>query len=708
MNACVHALAVDGSGNLFAGGEFWTAGGNAATNIAKWNGSAWSALGSGMNYQVYALALDGSGNLFAGGTFEKAGGNAANRIAKWNGSAWSALGSGMNNFVYALAVDGAGNLYAGGEFTTAGGKVSAYVAKAIIEESAPGIGVLGTNKVAIASDEAASGPKGTDFGSISWDQGWVHTFAITNAGTETLTISGLTTNGAGSSAFTILGMPSAVAGGSASNFTVTFSPSAVQTYAAVVAIANNSALTPFNLCLSGIGAKRDQTITFPAIPEQELNNALVLSATASSELPVSFAVDSGPGFIDGGTNLTFTGTGLVSIVATQAGNASWNAAPAILRTFLVVDAGVSRELAILSFDGKGALSFGTIPQAESYRIEWAPSPAGPWTNGWEASVDLPESGSGSVTCSVPMCYRVVAKLADYMVINLSGGTNASRYPVTYLNGPPPGGWTDEYKTTKLVLRQIPAGTFTMGSPAGELGRVSSETQHQVTLTKGYYIGVFEVTQRQWELVMGNRPSYFTNVFHYASRPVEQVSYEDIRGSSAGAGWPGTNAVDAASFMGKLRAKTGLATFDLPTEAQAEYACRAGTTNALNSGKNLTGTDSCPNVAEVGRYWFNGPDSYGYDQSVNTAGGSAKVGSYLPNAWGLYDMHGNVWEWCLDWAGTYPGTVNDPKGAPSGSSRLLRGGGWGYYANECRSAFRLSHDPTHPYYIDGFRVARILP
>ena len=302
-------------------------------------------------------------------------------------------------------------------------------------------------------------------------------------------------------------------------------------------------------------------------------------------------------------------------------------------------------------------------------------------------------------------YRVMAEPAqsegDYMVIDLSAGPSASSYPVSYLSAVPSGGWADEYKTTKLVLRRVPAGTFTMGSPTGELGRYSGETQHQVTLTQGFYFGVFEVTQKQWERVMGTWPSYFYNASYRDSRPVEELSYDMIRGSSAGAGWPANNSVDASSFMGRLRTRTGRV-FDLPTESQWEYACRAGTTTALNSGKNLTSTSSCPNMSEVGRYWYNGGS--GYSASGTTAVGTAKAGSYLANAWGLYDMHGNVWEWCLDWYGTYPGTVTDPRGASTGSYRVGRGGGWSNYARYCRSADRGYSGPGGVDNVVGFRAA----
>jgi len=270
----------------------------------------------------------------------------------------------------------------------------------------------------------------------------------------------------------------------------------------------------------------------------------------------------------------------------------------------------------------------------------------------------------------------------YLVIDLSAGPKASNYRMSYLPSVPAGGWTDEYKTIKLVLRYIPAGTFIMGSPSDEIGRHSDEARHRVTLTQPFYIGVFEVTQKQWERVMDTRPSHFQNAKYGDTLPVEDVSFNEIRGSSIGAGWPANTNVDADSFMGRLRARTGMV-FDLPTESQWEYAGRAGTTTALNSGKNLTAKGSCPHMAEVGRYSFSfGPSSF---QTGNTSSGTATVGSYLPNQWGLYDIHGNVWEWCLDWYGNYPGTVSDPKGADSGSHRVLRGGSW--RDETCRVALR---------------------
>jgi formylglycine-generating enzyme required for sulfatase activity len=290
----------------------------------------------------------------------------------------------------------------------------------------------------------------------------------------------------------------------------------------------------------------------------------------------------------------------------------------------------------------------------------------------------------------------------YLVIDLSAGTYSDSYPVSYLSAPPEGGWTDEYKLTKLVLRKLPAGTFMMGSPEDELGRYDHETQHQVTLTRDFYVGVFEVTQRQWNLVMGGWPSYFKNGTYGAFRPVEQVSYNMIRGASSN--WPASNNVGIDSFVGRLRARTGL-DFDLPTTAQWEYACRAGTTTALNSGKDLTDEKECPNLAEVGRYWYNGGKDY--SELCDTSAGTNKVGSYLPNRWGLYDMHGNVTEWCLDWGDIsdyLPEPVTDPIGDDEGTWRARRGGSWDYDARYCRAAHRANLLPRLQYNNTGFRMA----
>ena len=323
----------------------------------------------------------------------------------------------------------------------------------------------------------------------------------------------------------------------------------------------------------------------------------------------------------------------------------------------------------------------------------APVKAGTHRMTWTVTEDYPDFHSTAFT--VKMIALVGA--APYMVVDLSGGVDALSYPVSYLSSVPEGGWGDEYKTTKLVLRLIPPGSFMMGSPSDENGRSSYEDLHGVVLTKPFYIGVFEVTQKQYQLVMGSNPSSRKGDM----RPVEQVSYNNIRGSVNGAGWPTHNQVDANSFMGRLRSKVNML-FDLPTEAQWEYACRAGTTAALNSGKSYDGENNCN---EVARWNGNRSDGKGGYTDYTT-----KVGSYRENMWGLYDMHGNIWELCRDFfnGGLGSGGVIDPKGASTGywgaNRSRSRRGGWAGDGSAIRSAFRDSYqDPGTQDAGVGFRV-----
>ncbi len=296
--------------------------------------------------------------------------------------------------------------------------------------------------------------------------------------------------------------------------------------------------------------------------------------------------------------------------------------------------------------------------------------------------------SGSVAAASPESEK-------YMVIDISGGANAKNYPISYLSSVPNGGWGNEYKTSKLVMRYIPAGKFTMGSPTNEPGRGEHEPQHEVTISKPFYMGVFEVTQKQFELVTGRNPSSHRG----DTRPVECVNVNDIRGDSRKYNWPATSDVAEDSFVGRIRARTGNTLFDLPTDAQWEYACRAGTTTALNNGTNLTSTDACENTAKVCRYRYNQTDEKGGYRSFH-----APAGSYQPNAWGLYDMLGNVWEFCLDWYGPMgDASVADPVGPESGPTRITRGGSWYDKAEYCRSARRGCDTRAGAYDNFGFRL-----
>jgi formylglycine-generating enzyme required for sulfatase activity len=224
----------------------------------------------------------------------------------------------------------------------------------------------------------------------------------------------------------------------------------------------------------------------------------------------------------------------------------------------------------------------------------------------------------------------------------------------------------------LDLVWIAPGTFTMGSPATEANRNSEEgPQTQVTLTKGFWLGKYLVMQGQYQAVMGSNPSCFSALGKDV--PVEQVSWDD-----------------AMMFCQKLTAQERAAgrlptgyIFTLPTEAQWEYACRAGTTGPY-AGK----LDAIA--------WYRD----------NSSGTTHPVGTKQANTWGLYDMHGNVCEWCADWYGeSYPGgSVTNPLGPASGTYRVFRGGGWNFVAAGCRSAFRPKGWPRLRYYYLGFRVA----
>lgn len=310
---------------------------------------------------------------------------------------------------------------------------------------------------------------------------------------------------------------------------------------------------------------------------------------------------------------------------------------------------------------------------------------------WDACKDNPNFVCDAVTVEVQACVG-----GFYLVIDLSGGSDATFYPVTYIGDEPLGGWTDEYKTTKLVLRRIPPGIFVMGSPPTETGRISddspcNEIQHEVTISEPFFIGVFEITQKQYQLVTGSNPSCYKGDM----RPVENVSWNTIRGSSSAYNWPASSGVDPYTFMGKIRAKTGINTFDLPTQAKWEYACRAGTQTALNSGKDF----SAQNLEEIGRFDTNKSDGKGGYASAHTT-----VGSYKPNLWGLYDMSGNVFEWCLDWCAAYDSKpAIDPVGPLSGTGRVRRGGSW-YWGGGCgRSAYRWYSIPSGSWDNYGFRL-----
>jgi formylglycine-generating enzyme required for sulfatase activity len=233
--------------------------------------------------------------------------------------------------------------------------------------------------------------------------------------------------------------------------------------------------------------------------------------------------------------------------------------------------------------------------------------------------------------------------------------------------PPPAGATRNFDGIRF--QWCPPGTFAMGSPSTEAGRNSDEILHEVTLTRGFWLSTFEITQAQWEAVMGNNPSQHVGGDH----PVERVSWNDVQ-----------------EFLIILNATTTGATYRLPTEAEWEYACRAGTTTRF--------------------YWGADPDETEIDDNAwyedNSNGESQPVGEKEPNPFGLHDMSGNVQEWCQDVRGAYPtGAVVDPTGPSMGTRKVIRGGAWSDNPGFCRSANRASSDMDLRIDNIGFRLLR---
>ena len=237
-----------------------------------------------------------------------------------------------------------------------------------------------------------------------------------------------------------------------------------------------------------------------------------------------------------------------------------------------------------------------------------------------------------------------------------------------------------YKQVRHVLRWIEPGTFMMGSPKGELERESfgaDEMLHQVTLSEGFWLGTTTVTQALWQAVSGDNSSKFKG----DQRPVERVSWEDVQ-----------------KFMKQLNKEIPGLELDLPTEAQWEYACRAGTTTPFFFGENMT-TDQVN---------YNGNYPYADGEKGEYREVTVEVKALPCNDWGLYQMHGNVWEWCQDWYGEYPAEEEfllDPLGPDTGRNRVSRGGSWILDGWNCRSALRRRNEPGSRLDWLGFRLSR---
>ena len=308
---------------------------------------------------------------------------------------------------------------------------------------------------------------------------------------------------------------------------------------------------------------------------------------------------------------------------------------------------------------------------------------------WNAGADLPGRKIAEARATV------TAWATNYpppvLVFDLGGDSGGGDYftqhTITALGFPsldalPHGGLTNDiYRTSLLVMRRIESGAFVMGSPATELGRFAfQEELHQVTISHAFYLGVFEFTKGQFRRIKYASPTTIP------SNPADSETYDYIRGGE----WPTNDTVLAGSLIALMRSRSAFA-FDLPTEAQWEYACRAGTQTALHNGKDLTSvTSACTNRAEIAWDFYNSGDAH------------HRVGEKLPNAWGLYDMIGNVYELVRDRFQTnLPfASVTDPAGPTTGGDRVAKGGGWnGRY--DPRSAYRGPYAPGLAY---GLRLA----
>ena len=220
---------------------------------------------------------------------------------------------------------------------------------------------------------------------------------------------------------------------------------------------------------------------------------------------------------------------------------------------------------------------------------------------------------------------------------------------------------------------LPPGTFTMGSPKEEKERKPEEFQHRVTLTKGFYMGVYAVTQEEWQAVMGKNPSFFKGD---KKLPVERISWDHCQ-----------------DFVKKMREKD-MKPYRLPTEAEWEFACRAGTTTPFHFGDNIS-TDQANYLGDL--VYADGKKGVYRKKTMS-------VGGFPANAWGLHDMHGNVWQRCQDWYGEYPQQdVVDPQGPSMGKERVMRGGAWGIPPDYVRSACRYHLVPTWGDDAIGLRV-----
>ena len=451
--------------------------------------------------------------------------------------------------------------------------------------------------------------------------------------------------------------------GTVTGSSVTVSPTSTTTYTLTASNANGSVTSSATVVVNATKPSISSFTASPSTINAGQSSTLSWSATGAT----SISIDQGVGTVTG-TSVTVTPASTTTYTLT-ATNATGSVTSTTAVTVNIVPPTISTFTSTPN----------SITSGQSTTLSW--SVAGATSLSVDQGVGTVTGTNVTVTPASTTNYTLTAT-------NTAGSVTASTkvFVQTMLAFTLPGG-------VSLNVVSIPNGTFTMGAPANEEDAFANEMPtQQVTISQSFYMANLLTTQAQWQAVMGSNPSMFSvagggSMTDDLTRPVEQVSWIDITASTIG-------------FMDKLNAATastrptGLV-FRLPTEAEWEYSCRAGTATRFYWGDDLAYTDIATNA------WY-------FPNSSHT---THPVGKMTKNAFGLFDMAGNVWEWCEDWYGLYPGiSETDPKGPASGTCRIVRGGSWnslqGYF---CRSAYRYYiGPPSSSYSYLGFRVVLAAP
>ena len=385
-----------------------------------------------------------------------------------------------------------------------------------------------------------------------------------------------------------------------------------------------------------------------------------------------------------------TGTSTLTFYAGQAGNA---------------------QVAAYALDGRKVVGQTTRLEAGDNSLELS-LPAGMYVirvsgTGYTYSAKLQSQTSTAKQAGIK--FLTHTKVTSATTMNYTAGdqllyTATSDAYIASVSDVPTDSKTINFVFSTITTSSIPAGTFTMGSPTTEVNRYSDETQHSVTLT-AFRMSKYEITNAQFSAFLNAKSIVSNGLYVAGAYPTQALIYASSGSYDWGLHYSGSQWVSVAGYENApvinvtWYGATEFATYvggTLPTEAQWEYACRAGTATPFNTGDFLTNLQANYN-------W-----GYPYNGGTNTVttypGKTQTVGTYAANAYGLYDMHGNVWEWCSDWYGTYPTTPQtNPTGAATGSYRVIRGGSWDGYARDCRSANRDDYNPSDSNTDVGFRV-----